>query len=153
MTPSVSTLDVGGYELAVSSSVCGPGGPVFVLVHGIGMSHRYLARLLDRLAGSGTVHSVDLPGFGGTARPAAPMTVADGATALGGALDGLGVSGVVLVGHSMGAQFATELAAQRPSSSPTSSSSAPSPTRAAAPRAQALNLTRDALKEPPSGNA
>lgn len=152
--PRSRTLDVAGYRLAVHTSVSEPGAPVFVLVHGIGMSHRYLARLHGELAGSGTVHSVDLPGFGGTRRPAHRMSIADGATALGGALDAIGASGVVLVGHSMGAQFVTELAARRPSLVAHLVLIGPATDpRRARPLIQALDLTRDAVKEPPSGNA
>lgn len=154
VTPRRRTLDVGGYELAVHTSPGQPDAPVFVLVHGIGMSHRYLARLHGELARAGTVHSVDLPGFGGTRRPSSRMSIADGATALGGALDLLGVAGVVLVGHSMGAQFVTELAARRPA--PVARLVLIGPAidpRRAHPLVQALDLTRDALKEPPSGNA
>ena len=152
--PRSRRLDAGGYELGVVTSPGEPGAPVFVLVHGIGMSHRYLARLHDELAGAGTVHSVDLPGFGGTARPAERMSIADGAAALGDTLDSLGVSGVVLVGHSMGAQFVTELAARRPALVTHLVLIGPAidPGRAR-PIIQALDLTRDALKEPPSGNA
>jgi pimeloyl-ACP methyl ester carboxylesterase len=152
--PRSRRLDAGGYELAVVTSPGEPGGPVFVLVHGIGMSHRYLARLQDELVPAGTVHAVDLPGFGGTARPARRMSIADGAAALGGALDALGASGVVLVGHSMGAQFVTELAAQRPDlvSHLVLIGPATDPRRAH-PVVQAVDLARDALKEPPSGNA
>lgn len=154
MTPRRRTLDVGGYELAVHTSAGPPDAPVFVLVHGIGMSHRYLARLHGELARAGTVHSVDLPGFGGTRRPAARMSIADGAAALGGALDRLGVAGVVLVGHSMGAQFVTELAARRPALVARLVLIGPATDRRRArPLVQALDLARDALKEPPSGNA
>jgi pimeloyl-ACP methyl ester carboxylesterase len=152
--PERRTLDLGRYQVAVQSSSGEPGGPVSVLVHGIGMSHRYLARLHGELAVRGTVHSVDLPGFGGTATPAERMSVADGARALAGTLDALGVSGVVLVGHSMGAQFVTELAAQRPDLVTHLVLIGPATDpRRARPLRQALDLARDAVKEPPSGNA
>jgi len=63
------------------------GRPAYVLLHGIGVSHRYLARLHLELArgtnrrnvqadaGAAAVYSFDLPGFGGTPRPARPVTV------------------------------------------------------------------------------
>ena len=153
-TSVTRTVDVGGYELTVQSSYRAPGEPVFVLVHGIGMSHRYLARLHGALAQSGTVHSVDLPGFGGTRRPSERMSIADGAAALGGALDALGVSAAVLVGHSMGAQFVTELAARRPALVAHLVLIGPAiDPRRARPLLQVVDLARDALKEPPSGNA
>lgn len=88
--------------------------PTFVLVHGIGVSHRYLAPLHDRLSASGTVHSIDLPGFGGLPKPRKTPTVAEMATAIGDLLTELGVVDAVLIGHSMGCQWVVELAAQRP---------------------------------------
>ncbi|RHA44097.1 alpha/beta fold hydrolase [Cellulomonas rhizosphaerae] len=124
-----------------------------MLVHGLGMSHRYLARLHRELASWGDTHSVDLPGFGGTPAPGAVMSVARGAALLGGALDALGVTAAVVIGHSMGAQFATELAVHRPElvSHLVLVGPVTDPDRAR-PLVQALDLTRDALKEPPSGN-
>jgi len=85
-----------------------------VLVHGIGMSHRYFARLHREFAGSRDVHALDLPGFGRFGRPADPLPVERMATLIAGALSRLGVSRAVLVGHSMGAQWVVELARQRP---------------------------------------
>lgn len=109
-------VDVGELNFRVLSShpSADAAVPAFVLIHGIGMSHRYLARLHRTLAASGEVHSVDLPGFGGLPKPAAPLPVPEMARALGAVLDRLGVQGAVLIGHSMGAQWVVELAAQRP---------------------------------------
>ena len=92
----------------------GPSDVVFVLVHGIGMSHRYLARLHEALSEQGTVISVDLPGFGGLPKPDGDAGIGEMADALGRVLDRLDVSGVVLIGQSMGTQWVVELAARRP---------------------------------------
>lgn len=43
--------------------------PTYVLLHGIGMSHRYLARLHAELATDAEVHSIDLPGYAGLPKP------------------------------------------------------------------------------------
>lgn len=92
-----------------------PGSEVtYVLVHGIGTSHRYLARLHRHLARTATVHSIDMPGFGGLPRPGRRVSVPAMSGALGTALDRLAAGRVVLVGHSMGAQWVTELAVRRP---------------------------------------
>lgn len=88
--------------------------PVYVLVHGIGASHRYFARLHDRLAQGADVHSVTLPGFAELPKPDFSPTVAEMSAALGDVLDRIGVTRAVLVGHSMGAQWVVELAVQRP---------------------------------------
>lgn len=99
---AVVTRDIGGV------------GPVFVLVHGIGVSSRYFERLVPALSPRGRVICVDLPGFGVAPRPAHPLTVADFALVLAAALDRLGVRNCVIVGHSMGTQVATRLALDRP---------------------------------------
>jgi len=92
----------------------GRSSTVFVLVHGIGMSHRYLARLHAALSEQGTVISVDLPGFGGLPKPAGDAAIGEMADALGNVLDRLGVGAAVLIGQSMGTQWVVELAARRP---------------------------------------
>lgn len=113
-------LTADGMRFRVLSSVPPDGSasvrsaPQFVLVHGIGTSHRYLARLHAELASASVVHSVDLPGFGGLPKPTHSPTVEQMASSLGRALDQAGIGSSVLVGHSMGSQWVVELAVQRP---------------------------------------
>ncbi|WP_285115002.1 alpha/beta hydrolase [Leifsonia sp. fls2-241-R2A-40a] len=92
------------------------GRPVFVLVHGIGVSSRYFERLVPALAEEGRVIAVDLPGFGKAKprRPGRPLSIDDFADTVAAAMDGLGVSGAIVVGHSMGTQVAVALAGRRP---------------------------------------
>lgn len=99
----------------VSKSPAGPapGRTAVVLIHGIGVSHRYLSRLHGLLAESVDTYSIDLPGFGATPRPEKTLTVADQAAYILGALEQLGVLEFVLVGHSMGSQFSIEAALQQ----------------------------------------
>jgi pimeloyl-ACP methyl ester carboxylesterase len=92
--------------------------PTFVLIHGIGVSHRYLSRLHHVLAGAADTISIDLPGFGSTPRPDRHLTVAEQGAFIHQALDQAGVGPRVLVGHSMGAQFVLEAALQRPDQVP-----------------------------------
>jgi pimeloyl-ACP methyl ester carboxylesterase len=91
-------------------------GPAFVLIHGIGVSTRYFERLIPALAEWGRVVSVDLPGFGAakSRRPPHPPTIDEFADSVARALDGLGISGATVVGHSMGTQVAVSLARRRP---------------------------------------
>jgi pimeloyl-ACP methyl ester carboxylesterase len=128
-------------------------GPVFVLVHGIGMSHRYLAFLHRELARSGTVHSVDLPGFGRSPKPTDGVSVEQYGDYLGELIPLLSARPVVLVGHSMGAQFVVEAAARYPASVSqlVLIGAVTDPARGTLYR-QALDLARDTLKEPLSGN-
>ena len=84
-------------------SLAGPGsssaGPVFVLLHGIGMSHRYYRRLQTLLAGHGDTHSIDLPGFGAAAKPDRQISVAEYAAVIASTLETLGTGPVVVVVH------------------------------------------------------
>jgi pimeloyl-ACP methyl ester carboxylesterase len=136
----------------VRAGDAGP-GPAFVLVHGIGMSHRYFDRLQAELLDHGDVAVFDLPGFGGTPRPSRRFGVADYADLMGQALEQAQLSSCVLVGHSMGAQFVTELALQRPDLvsavvliGPVTDTAHPSAVRHAAA------LALDSLLERPSTN-
>jgi pimeloyl-ACP methyl ester carboxylesterase len=92
----------------------GSPGLVFVLLHGIGMSHRYYRKLQALLAEHGDTLAIDLPGFGGTPTPDRQLSVADYAVHTAAVLQKMVAGPAVLVGHSMGTQFATELAVQRP---------------------------------------
>lgn len=129
-------------------------GPAFVLIHGIGTSHRYLARLHRELARTDEVHSFDLPGFGGMPKPDAAMDVSDMAAALASVLGHLGLSTAVLVGHSMGAQWVVELAATRPDLAAGVVLIGPVADDARRTAlAQSAALFRDALREPFGANA
>lgn len=80
------------------------------------MSHRYLTRLHDALAADGAVFSIDLPGYGGLPKPDHDVDVAEMAAGLAAVVHSLGISPVVLVGHSMGAQWVVEAARLSPES-------------------------------------
>ena len=92
----------------------GSAPPEIVLVHGIGVSHRYYPRLHRTLSEVALVASIDLPGFGGLPKPVGDPSIEETSAALGEVLDRLGTRHAVLVGQSMGAQWVTELALQRP---------------------------------------
>ncbi len=113
VTTTDATID--GLAFRTRSSRGGASGAApYVLVHGVGTSHRYLRRLHALLATHADVHSIDLPGFGGLPAPAGSPGVAQIAEALATVVDALGVTSAVLVGHSMGAQWVVDLAVQRP---------------------------------------
>ncbi|MDD7836291.1 MULTISPECIES: alpha/beta fold hydrolase [Paenarthrobacter] len=90
--------------------------PAYILIHGIGVSHRYLARLHAVLAASAPTYSLDLPGFAGTPRPDRQLEVEDYGAFIAEALASCGIDSYILVGHSMGVQFAIEAALHRPES-------------------------------------
>jgi len=93
-------------------------GPVFVLLHGVGLSHRSFSRLAPFLASHGTVVAPDLPGFGTSGGPHRRLSIDEIADAL---LPGIDAAAhrhstrpLVLVGHSLGVQIAVEVARRRP---------------------------------------
>ncbi|TFB49511.1 alpha/beta fold hydrolase [Cryobacterium tagatosivorans] len=129
------------------------GTRAFVLVHGIGASSRYYARLSRLLAPHGSVYAVDLPGFGAAPSPAVPLDIPDFAALLRAFAGARGLVDPVLVGHSMGSQVVTEVALQDPGLASSLVLIAPV-VDPAAPSAlgQALRLLRDVFTEPPAAN-
>lgn len=84
-------------------------GPPIVLLHGWAMSSRALAGLAAILRGSHRVVAPDLRGHGRSRAPAcADYSLAAHARDLAALLDGLDLSGAVLLGWSLGAQIALE---------------------------------------------
>ena len=146
------------YVSRTSSAVhpkAAPEAPTIVLIHGIGVSHRYLARLHHALARTADTISIDLPGFGSAPHPDRQLSVSDQAAFIHEVLDGAGVGPRVLVGHSMGAQFVLEAALQRPEQVPHVVLMGPVvDVRRRTVVRQMLALTKDAfLYETPRSNA
>lgn len=92
----------------------GAAAPAYILIHGIGVSHRYLRRLHGELAAVAPTYSLDLPGFAATPKPGRQLSVADYGAFIAQALKASGISSYILVGHSMGVQFAIEAALYAP---------------------------------------
>lgn len=117
--PDVTDVEYGdlrGRIYASKSNGGNPdGGPAFLLVHGIGVSHRYFARLHAALALSADTYSIDLPGFGSMPKPKRQLSVEEYSSFIRAALTDLGITeNCVIVGHSMGTQFGVEAAIQDP---------------------------------------
>jgi pimeloyl-ACP methyl ester carboxylesterase len=89
-------------------------GPCYVLVHGIGMGHRYFSGLADALARDGRVLALDLPGFGEAPEPDEPLSMGASGEYLAALLEAEDLHDVVLVGHSMGTQIVAEAAVRHP---------------------------------------
>jgi pimeloyl-ACP methyl ester carboxylesterase len=92
-------------------------GPPLVLLHGNGtMIEDFVSSgLVDLAAQSRRVLAFDRPGFGHSSRPRTTIwTPAAQADLLAAALDGLGVSGAIVLGHSWGCAVAVELGRKRP---------------------------------------
>lgn len=96
-------------------SVRGPAsGPALLLVHGLGVSGRYYEPLIQLLSTTYRVVTPDLPGFGASGRPDPAPGIEGMAVELERVVDIAGLHRPVLLGHSMGAQVVTEMAARRP---------------------------------------
>jgi pimeloyl-ACP methyl ester carboxylesterase len=85
-----------------------------VLVHGLGMSSRYMAPLARRLARHGAVYAPDLPGFGRSATPTHTLNVGELAEVLIAWMDAQGLGQVSLIGNSLGCQVIVETAFRFP---------------------------------------
>ncbi|MDO5722305.1 MAG: alpha/beta hydrolase [Actinomycetaceae bacterium] len=90
------------------------GEPTFVLVHGIGVNSDYFINLAHDLVEFGDVVAMDLPGFGQAPQPDEPLSIAGFAAVVHQVMRYEKVRNPVVLGHSMGAQVVTELAARAP---------------------------------------
>jgi pimeloyl-ACP methyl ester carboxylesterase len=89
--------------------LAGSGDPL-LLLHGIGSTHDDFAALRPRLDAQYRVLAPDLPGHGRSAALSGRPTIAAIADAVTADLDELGVEGVHVLGNSIGARTALELA-------------------------------------------
>jgi pimeloyl-ACP methyl ester carboxylesterase len=142
-----------GYPLVVQEGG-DPAAPAYVLVHGIGMSHRYLDPLARHLAADSHVVVPDLPGFGDSPRPRGVLGIAEHATVVAALVTDLGLAAPVLVGQSMGCQVVVEAMAAHPGLASAAVLIGPvvDPTARSATR-QAARLARDGTREPLRLNA
>ncbi len=85
-----------------------------LLVHGIGMGRLVFADMAPILSALGEVIAPDLPGFGDSPEPGSVTGIEQTARNLAEFIDTRAPRRVVLVGHSMGTQIVTQLAADRP---------------------------------------
>jgi 2-hydroxy-6-oxonona-2,4-dienedioate hydrolase len=87
-----------------------PGAPTVVLVHGLGLSGRYMVPTLLRLAATCSVWAPDLPGFGASTKPRSVLTAPQLADALADWMTTTGLHRAVLVGNSLGCQVIARFA-------------------------------------------
>jgi pimeloyl-ACP methyl ester carboxylesterase len=89
-------------------------GRAIVLLHGLGNNFRSWTYVLEHLDDEQRVVAIDLLGFGDAPKPAVDYTPVEHATSVIETLDSLGLSEVVLAGHSMGCLVAATVADLRP---------------------------------------
>jgi 2-hydroxy-6-oxonona-2,4-dienedioate hydrolase len=93
-----------------------PSSPTVVLVHGLGVSSRYMIPTLRALGRDCRVYAPDLPGYGRTAGPRDALDIKRLADVLDAWLDAAGLGAPdVLLGNSMGCQTLVDLAVRKPS--------------------------------------
>lgn len=101
-------------DVRIRAIRAGAGEPTLVLLHGFGEHLMTWRMILDPLARDHRVIALDLPGLGGSDKPAGPYTVDAMAGRLIDFLERWAEPPVVLVGHSMGGQLAATIALRRP---------------------------------------
>lgn len=107
---------VGGLDVhaLVSAEPAPQERPAVVLVHGLGMSSRYMAPLARSLAPDFRVYAPDLPGFGLSDKPGHVLTIPELADALAGFLEAMGLRRAAFVGNSLGCEILIEFALRHP---------------------------------------
>jgi 2-hydroxy-6-oxonona-2,4-dienedioate hydrolase len=96
------------------SIAAGPHAEDVVLVHGLGVSSRYMAPLAERLATGFRVYAPDLPGFGKSDKLPHALDVPGLSDALVAWMDAAGIEEAALVANSFGCQIAVDAAARYP---------------------------------------
>ncbi|WAP52491.1 alpha/beta hydrolase [Arthrobacter sp. ATA002] len=140
-------------EYDVDIRTYGSGAARVVLVHGIGASGRYYSRLVEELAKTSTVHTVEMPGFGSTPTPDSGLDMADFAAVTCDALRAAGIGPAQWVGHSMGCQVVTEMALMAPELVTSVVLLGPTINRGERNAVlQGFRLAQDCLREPPAIN-
>lgn len=145
-------LACGGLRVNVRMGGVHPDGTLpVVLVHGAVISGRYMLPTAERLAARRPVFVPDLPGFGRSEDPPAPYNVPELASALARIMDAAGVERAHVLGNSLGAQVAAELAARHPDRVASAILVGPTVDAAARTRVRTLwRLAKDAFVERPS---
>ncbi|MBP3035097.1 alpha/beta hydrolase [Arthrobacter sp. zg-ZUI100] len=140
-------------EYDVDIRTYGSGSRQVVLVHGIGASGRYFSRLVEVLAQTATVHTLEMPGFASVPKPSQSLEMDDFAAINIAALRTAGIGPAQWVGHSMGCQVVTEMAVQAPELATSVVLLGPTINRGERHAAlQGLRLAQDCLREPPVVN-
>jgi len=107
-------MTLGDLDIAyVDSDPTSDEAPI-VFIHGLSSYIGFWEHQLPHFARDHRVLALDLPGYGASGRPDAPLTPPWYAGVVADWLDALSVDRAVIVGHSMGGQIALTLALERP---------------------------------------
>lgn len=114
---AISHFDHAGARLIVEEhgpDADGHGDTVYLLVHGIGMGRKVFGDLTRLLARDAGVIAIDQPGYGESPEPPRTPTMERTADLVAAFIRERIGRPVVLIGHSMGSQVATEVAVRHP---------------------------------------
>ncbi|HEU5018975.1 MAG TPA: alpha/beta hydrolase [Pseudolabrys sp.] len=89
--------------------------PLVVLVHGLGLSQRYMMPAACELSRDCRVYVPDQPGFGGSGHPEKVLDMKGLADALARWMPAVGLQRATFVGNSQGCQIIAQLAVRHPS--------------------------------------
>lgn len=98
----------------VASEAAGGDMLPVVLVHGVGLSHRYLMPVFEELTKDYRVYAPDLPGFGKSYDPPATLTIEELADRLAEWMAAVDMPAAFLLGNSVGCQVIIHLAVRHP---------------------------------------
>ena len=93
-------------EIARLSAIRKGTGPLIVMIHGVGLRSEAWNAQIDLLAERYSVIAIDMPGHGESQVPSGDMAISDYTDAIAATL----TEPALIVGHSMGAVIATDLA-------------------------------------------
>ena len=113
--PLLQVADVMISGATIRSLIAGEGGEHVICLHGLGSNKASFFQTVSALTPECTVHAIDLPGFGGSSKPArAAYDSAYFARAVVGYMDASGLDRAHVVGNSMGGRIALEVALAEP---------------------------------------
>lgn len=134
----------------VSTPPVAPDLTPVVLVHGLGVSSRYMIPTATRLSRYRRVYAPDLPGFGESSHPPQALNVAELAAVLTQWMRAMGIHRATLLGNSLGCQIVAHVAAEHPEMVERAILVGPTMDPAAGTWGQVGRLLLDTFCEPPS---
>ena len=127
------------------------GGTPLALIHGLGVSSRYMVGLGGLLGADRPVHAPDIPGFGRSEAPRRTLDIQGQAEFLAAWARAVGLDRAAFLGHSLGSQVVAGLARRHPRLVERLVLAAPTiDDRERGVLPELLRLLRDAPREPPS---
>jgi pimeloyl-ACP methyl ester carboxylesterase len=113
--PQLRVIEVKTRSGTISSLISGQGTETVICLHGLGSNKSSFFATISTLTPEHTVHAIDLPGFGSSAKPArARYDAPYFARAVLGYMEAVGIERAHLVGNSMGGRVALEVALAEP---------------------------------------